>query len=50
MTELIGIIGKCVKERAQWLLAHPVLTELELPVQSSGEHVRRLMSKLEMEK
>lgn len=41
--------GQDVKERAQWLLSHPVLTELDLPERSSAGPARKLLSKLHME-
>ncbi len=38
--------GKDVKERAQWLMSHPVMAEIDLPEQQKGGPVRRLMMKL----
>ena len=38
-----------MKERAQWLLNHPVMTELDLPEKSEGGPARKLLSKLRMD-
>lgn len=44
-----GLADKDVKERAQWLLNHPVMTELDLPEKSEGGPARKLLSKLRMD-
>lgn len=38
--------GKDVRERAQWLMNHPAMMELDLPERSKGGPVRELMRKL----
>ena len=38
--------GKDVRERAQWLMNHPAMMELELPARSKGGPVKELMRKL----
>ena len=40
--------GKDVRERAQWLMNHPAMMELELPSRSKGGPVQELLSKLGM--
>ena len=38
--------GKDIRERAQWLMNHPAMMELDLPPRCKGGPVRELMHKL----